>query len=88
MITIMPIILGIYIILFVIRYFVIQELNSKKLLPNKRKENSITFITIKNVSKNNGEAESLQKKYNLLTASLWIVTLVVLVIVVVDNFGR
>jgi hypothetical protein len=88
MITIMPIILGIYVFLFVIRHFIIKELNSKRLWPNKRKKNSITFIKIKKVSKNNGEAETLQKKYNLLTASLWIVTLVVLAIVIADNFGR
>ncbi|MGQ1788384.1 MULTISPECIES: hypothetical protein [unclassified Saccharicrinis] len=85
--TILPIILGIYIILFAIRYFVIKELNTKKLLPNNLKENAITFIKMKDGSKSKS-AQSLYKKYNLITAFLWGVTLVVLIVVIADNIGR
>ncbi len=60
---ILPLILGIYIMLFTIRYFVVNELNSKKLLPNKLKENSIAFIKMKEVLHKDRRAQSLYKRY-------------------------
>ncbi len=85
---ILPFILGIYILLFTIRYFVVNELNSKKLLLKKLKENSIAFIKMKDVLQKDRGAQSLYIRYNLITAILWVVTLIVLVIVIKDNVGR
>ncbi|WP_372774892.1 hypothetical protein [Mangrovibacterium sp.] len=86
--TILPIILVVYLVLFGVRYFVIRELNSKKLLPNNLKENSITFIKMKDAPKKDKGAQLLYKKYNIITSLLWVVTLVVIVIVIGDNIGR
>jgi hypothetical protein len=82
--SILPIILCMYIILFILRYFIIQNLNKKKLLPNTLKENSITFIKLKNLQKSD-KAQFLCKRYNLITALLWGLTLIVIVIVISDN---
>lgn len=77
----------IYIALWVTRYLIIQKVNSKRLFSNSIKGNSFSFLKRKNISYSD-DAQSLIKKYNLLTAFLWTLALIALLIAIVDNIGR
>jgi len=79
--------LGVYIAVWVSRYLVIQKVNSKRLLSKSIKENSFSFLKRKNISYTD-EAQSWIKKYNLLTAFLWIFAIIALLIAFVVNVGR
>ena len=83
----LPIILGFYIILLLLRHFVIKDINKRELTPFSLKENSITFIKIKDKQKDK-KSQLLLDKYNIITAFLWGLTLIVLTVVIIDNISR